>query len=234
MSCSRTQHSDSVDGESQTSNPSISFQMSYQLSYCAPHKSYVHHVDSDKVGHQPSLIRPEVIKLFPCSTKLNTKLLAFLTFISMIITTSERLNARDFFNCQYFSFYEQLKFRAQLSRAWKKFYNLWAWALLCSLMAHGVSWFLHADSEGECSGWSESLLGAHIFFLGGGGGGVVIHWLSKVNVLKFEHFSHSVKKIKILIIKAGIHKMLVRILVANREDPDHTASCPKQAFLAGN
>ena len=33
----------------------------------------------------------------------------------MINTTSERLKARNFFNCRYFSVYEQLKFRAQLS-----------------------------------------------------------------------------------------------------------------------
>ena len=38
-----------------------------------------------------------------------------LTFISMINTTYERLKARTFFNCRYFSFYEQLEFRAQLS-----------------------------------------------------------------------------------------------------------------------
>ena len=38
-----------------------------------------------------------------------------LTFISMINTTSERLKARYFFIYWYFSFFEQLKFRAQLS-----------------------------------------------------------------------------------------------------------------------
>ena len=38
-----------------------------------------------------------------------------LTFISKINTTSERLKARNFFICQYFSFYEQLKLCAQLS-----------------------------------------------------------------------------------------------------------------------
>ena len=65
----------------------------------------------------------EVIKLSSCSTKLSTKIIlliyvkmptivGILTFISMINTTSERLNARNFFICQYFSFYEQLKFRA--------------------------------------------------------------------------------------------------------------------------
>ena len=37
------------------------------------------------------------------------------TFISMINRTSEKLKARNFFVCGYFSFYEQLKFRAQLS-----------------------------------------------------------------------------------------------------------------------
>ena len=48
--------------------------------------------------------------------------------ISMINTTSERLKSRYFFICRYIGFYEQLKFRAQLSWAWKKFYNLGAWA----------------------------------------------------------------------------------------------------------
>ena len=67
---------------------------------------------------------PEVIKLF--STQLSMKFIllinvkmpttvGILTFISMINTTSVRLTARNFFICQYFSFYEQLKFHAQLS-----------------------------------------------------------------------------------------------------------------------
>ena len=70
--------------------------------------------------------RPEVIKLFHCSTQLSTKfillinvkmptIVGILTFISMINTTSERLKARNFFICWYLSFYEQLKFSAQLS-----------------------------------------------------------------------------------------------------------------------
>ena len=69
---------------------------------------------------------PEVIKLFPCSTQLSTKsillinvkmptIVGILTFISMINTTSERLEAINFFNCRYFSIYKQLKFCAQLS-----------------------------------------------------------------------------------------------------------------------
>ena len=69
---------------------------------------------------------PEFIKLFSCSTQLNTKFIllinvkmpttvGILTFIGRINTTFERLKARNFFICQYFSFYGQLKFLAQLS-----------------------------------------------------------------------------------------------------------------------
>ena len=47
-----------------------------------------------------------------------------LAFISTINTTSERLKLRNFIICRYFSFYENLKLRAQLSWAWKQFYNL--------------------------------------------------------------------------------------------------------------
>ena len=62
---------------------------------------------------------PEVIKLFPCSTKLSTTFILLINVkiptISMINTTSERLKLRNFFICHYFSCYEQLKFRAHLS-----------------------------------------------------------------------------------------------------------------------
>ena len=69
---------------------------------------------------------PRFIKLFSCSTQLSTKfiqlinvkmptIVGILTFISMVYTASERLKVRNFFICRYFSFYEQLKFRAQLS-----------------------------------------------------------------------------------------------------------------------
>ena len=69
---------------------------------------------------------PEVIKLFSFSTQLSMKfillinvkmptIVGILTFISMINTTSERLKARNFFICRYFSVYEQLKFRARSS-----------------------------------------------------------------------------------------------------------------------
>ena len=81
---------------------------------------------------------PEVIKLFSWSTQQSTKsillinvkmptIVSFLTFISRIKATTERLKARNFLTFQYVSYYEQLQFRAQLSWAWKKFYNLWAW-----------------------------------------------------------------------------------------------------------
>ena len=73
-----------------------------------------------------SLTWPEAIKLFSSSTQLSTKfillinvkmptIVGILTFISMINTASEKLKARNFFICLYFSFYEQLKFHAQLS-----------------------------------------------------------------------------------------------------------------------
>ena len=69
---------------------------------------------------------PRVIKLFPCSTQDSTKfillinvkmptIVGILTFISMINATYARLKSRYFFICRYFSFYEQFKFRAQLS-----------------------------------------------------------------------------------------------------------------------
>ena len=66
-------------------------------------------------------------KTFPCSNQLSTKFIlliyvkmptivvGILTFISMINTASERHKARSFFICGYLSFYEQLKFCAQLS-----------------------------------------------------------------------------------------------------------------------
>ena len=69
---------------------------------------------------------PEVIKHFSCSTQLsitfimliNVKMptkVGILTFLRMINKTSESLKARKVFNFQHFSFYEQLKVRAQLS-----------------------------------------------------------------------------------------------------------------------
>ena len=69
---------------------------------------------------------PRGYKKISCSTQLSKKFLllinvkmptivGILTFISMINTISERLKARNFFICQYFSLHKQLKFHAQLS-----------------------------------------------------------------------------------------------------------------------
>ena len=49
------------------------------------------------------------------------------TFISRINTTSERLKQEKSIFFSILVFYEQLNFLAQLSWAWKKFYNLGAW-----------------------------------------------------------------------------------------------------------
>ena len=76
--------------------------------------------------HKKKSLGPEVIKHFPCSTQLSTKfillinvkmptIVGILTFISRINATSERLKARKVFVSRYISFYEQLKFHAQLS-----------------------------------------------------------------------------------------------------------------------
>ena len=55
----------------------------------------------------------------------------------MINTTPERPNARKHFICRYFSFYEQLKIRDQLSLARKKFYNLGGQLSHC-IQIHGT------------------------------------------------------------------------------------------------
>ena len=108
--------------------------ISCQNAYFGNHKHYkilVKRVGLSTVNNKCNFILtpnsgPEVIKLFPCSTQLSTKfillinvkmptIVGILTFMSRINTTSERLNAINFFICRYFSFYEQLKFRAQLS-----------------------------------------------------------------------------------------------------------------------
>ena len=68
----------------------------------------------------------EVIKKIPCSNQLSMKfimhinvkmptIVGILTFISMINTKSESLKASKVFIFQHFSFYEKLKFCAQLS-----------------------------------------------------------------------------------------------------------------------
>ena len=73
-----------------------------------------------------SILAPRLYNFLSCSTQLSTKFILLINvkmptivgiviLISMINTTYERLKARNFFICRYFSLYEQLKFRAQLS-----------------------------------------------------------------------------------------------------------------------
>ena len=69
-----------------------------------------------------TLTWPEVIKPFSMlnlakhkiylAHKLKQTIVGILTFDSLINTTAQRLKAINFFFYQYFSFYEQLKFRA--------------------------------------------------------------------------------------------------------------------------
>ena len=54
-------------------------------------------------------------EIYPAHKCENANNCGILTLISMINTISERLKARNFFICLYFRFYEQMKFRAQLS-----------------------------------------------------------------------------------------------------------------------
>ena len=51
-------------------------------------------------------------------------IIVILTLISRINESSERLKASNTYIVQHLSFYEQLKFHAQLSWAQKKYYNL--------------------------------------------------------------------------------------------------------------
>ena len=62
-----------------------------------------------------------IVQLLHISSQLSTKFILLInvkmptivgisTFINMINTTSDRLKAKNLFSCQYFSFYEQLKF----------------------------------------------------------------------------------------------------------------------------
>ena len=59
---------------------------------------------------------PTIVGILTFISKMPT-IVGIFTFISMVNVTSERLKARNFFIYRYFSFYEQLKFRAQLSLA---------------------------------------------------------------------------------------------------------------------
>ena len=78
---------------------------------------------------------PEVIKLFSCSTQLSMKffllinvkmptIVGILTFISRENSILGSSESEKSWISWYFHTYEHLKFHAQLSWAWKKFYNL--------------------------------------------------------------------------------------------------------------
>ena len=93
-----------------------------------PYAKYECRTGKTQTKLETSSLAQRLKKLFPCSTQLSTKFILLInvkmptivgifSFISMINTTSERLKARNCFNCRYFSFYEQLKFHAQLSSA---------------------------------------------------------------------------------------------------------------------
>ena len=85
-----------------------------------------------------------------------------LTFMSIINTTPEVLKARNVFICRYFSFYEQFKYRAQLSWAWKMFYNFGAWSallkngLMFDLILYAPSTIFQLYRDG--SSWVEPVL----------------------------------------------------------------------------
>ena len=84
-----------------------------------------------KHQHKQTKPGPKVIKLFSCSTQLNTKFIQLtyvkmptivdiLTFISMINTTSERLKTRNFFICQYFSFFRAVEISCSVELSMKE------------------------------------------------------------------------------------------------------------------
>ena len=79
--------------------------------------------------------RPEVIKLFSCSTQLsmlfflliNVKMPTFVGILTFMSRKNSILGLSDpekHWISWYFHIHEQLNFYAQLSLAWKKFYNL--------------------------------------------------------------------------------------------------------------
>ena len=74
-----------------------------------------------KFGQAPEMIASamktsmqSILVMLLINVKMPT-IVGILAFMSMINTTTERLKARNFFICWYFSFYEQLKFCALLS-----------------------------------------------------------------------------------------------------------------------
>ena len=71
-----------------------------------------------------------------CIMLINVKMptiIGILTFISIINTTSESLKARKVVIFQLISFYDQLRFHAQLRGAWRKLYYL-------GVRTHALGW----------------------------------------------------------------------------------------------
>ena len=96
-------------------------------------------------------------KIFSCSTKLRMTFILLinvkkptivgiliLTFGSMTNTAHSTLKAGKVLIFQHFSFCEQLKLQAQLSWAWKKFYNLEARSSVKRILAETL---LHANNK---------------------------------------------------------------------------------------
>ena len=89
-------------------------------------RDLIHELHSSSNANKVDKIKagPRVIKLFSCSSQLSMKFIllinvkmptiaVILTFMSKINTTSERQSKKLYL--WHFSFYEQLKFHAQLS-----------------------------------------------------------------------------------------------------------------------
>ena len=97
---------------------------------------------------------PEVIKLLSCSTRLSMKffllinvkmptIVGILTIMSRKNSTLSLSEPKESRTAWYFYTYEHLKFHAQLSWAWKKFYNLGAcFRILLSFLVniHSKRW----------------------------------------------------------------------------------------------
>ena len=81
--------------------------------------TFANRLDPDQTrGYKAfSMLNSAEHKINPAHNVKMPTIVGILSFISKINTTSQRLSAVNLFICRYFSFYEQLKFRAQLSRA---------------------------------------------------------------------------------------------------------------------
>ena len=113
---------------------------------------------------QSSRSGPEVIKLFLCSIQLSMKffllinvkmqtIVGILTFMSRKNSILSLSESEKSWISWYFFTYELLKFHAQLSWAWKKFYNLglrpckWACWFVFFPFAHVVTLFSSSVSH---------------------------------------------------------------------------------------